>query len=208
VNERVRRLLYEAESKQRLIAARCGVSIATVRHWERGGLIPEDFQHIIDALAEEYMEDSTFDREMKWIHRGFDLARLFSDWSKDPSTRVGAVIMDDLHRVLGHGYNGFPRGVQDLEERLEDRRQKYQLIVHAEVNAIVNAVAPVVGGTMFITAPPCQECTKVIVQAGIKRVLALPPPKGLEDRWAESYRVSREIFLETAVQFTLHMGYE
>lgn len=105
------------------------------------------------------------------------LAMHVSGWSKDPSTRVGAVITDGRHRVLGLGYNGFPRGVRDEAARLVDREQKYPLTVHAELNAILNCSRrDLAGCTLYtIPRPPCPGCAAAIVQAGVQRVVCLLP---------------------------------
>lgn len=113
-------------------------------------------------------------RKLKWYRRFLKLAEHVSYWSKDPSTKVGAVIVDKHNRVVGMGYNGFPRGVMDHEERYADRPTKYKYVVHAELNAILNAAVPVDGATIF-TYPfaPCTECAKAIIQAGIDRVVTI-----------------------------------
>ena len=72
----------------------------------------------------------------KWDLRFLEMARNAASWSKDPSTKVGAIIVDDDKRVISVGYNGFPKGVRD-DERLDDRQEKYKIIVHAERNALL-----------------------------------------------------------------------
>ena len=74
----------------------------------------------------------------KWDLRFLEMARNAASWSKDPSTKVGAIIVDDDKRVISVGYNGFPKGVRD-DERLDDRQEKYKIIVHAERNALLFA---------------------------------------------------------------------
>jgi dCMP deaminase len=94
----------------------------------------------------------------KWDTRFLDLAALVASWSKDPSTKVGAVIVRPDRTVASLGYNGFPRGVADTESRYEDRETKYQLVVHAEANAIISAGESVKGMTMYGTLFPCCDC--------------------------------------------------
>jgi dCMP deaminase len=101
--------------------------------------------------------------QVKWDRRFLLLAKEVSRWSKDPSTRVGAVITDDLGRVLSTGFNGFPRGVLDAEERYLNRDEKYKFIVHAEVNACLLAGERARGGSLYVYpsfAIPnvCHEC--------------------------------------------------
>ena len=75
----------------------------------------------------------------RWGDRYLHLAKEISTWSKDPSTKVGAVVIGDNGEVLSQGFNGFPRGIKDTSPRLKDREKKYKLVVHAEMNAIYNA---------------------------------------------------------------------
>ena len=75
----------------------------------------------------------------KWDRRFLELAEHISTWSKDPSTKVGCVVVGEDREIRSTGFNGFPRGIEDDAERLEDREQKYPLICHAEENAIMHA---------------------------------------------------------------------
>jgi dCMP deaminase len=119
------------------------------------------------------------------------LAREISTWSKDPSSKIGAVIVNDDRRILATGYNGFPKGIEDTEERLNDRDQKYPRIVHAETNALMNALysgVSVKGATMYVYGlPVCPECTKSIISAGIKRVVISPDPYVYTTPWTEKW---------------------
>jgi len=108
----------------------------------------------------------------KWDSRFLQAAAMFASWSKDPSTKVGAVLVDGERRILGTGYNGFPRGVEDALERLENRDLKYPLTAHAELNAILGCTLRPAGATLYVYPyPPCHECTKAIIQAGVRRVV-------------------------------------
>ena len=111
-----------------------------------------------------------------WDERFLELAKHVASWSKD-KTKVGAVIVDPTTKqVVGLGYNGFPRGVEDSEERLSDRAVKYNFICHAELNAILNSNKSVRDCDIyvyptFMEPACCPECSKAITQSGIKRVL-------------------------------------
>lgn len=107
----------------------------------------------------------------KWDIRFLELARHVSQWSRDQSTKTGAVIVSDRKRVVSIAFNGFPRGVDDEPERYEDRETKYKFISHAERNALDNAECSIVGATLYATHFPCVECAKSIVQRGIARVV-------------------------------------
>jgi dCMP deaminase len=113
----------------------------------------------------------------KWDKRFLDLAEHVAMWSKDPRTKVGAVIVDDEKRVVSLGYNGFPRGIHDDDDRYEDRTTKHLLVAHAERNALDNAPLMVKGCTLYATLKPCSECAKSIVQKGIKRVVTYKPDR-------------------------------
>ena len=111
----------------------------------------------------------------KWTTRFIALAAHVARWSKDPRSKVGAVIVDPAQRIVSLGYNGFPRGIEDSDDRLEDKEVKLRLIVHAEANAILNAIhLPSVGGsTIYCTQVPCFECSKLIIQTCVHRVVCL-----------------------------------
>jgi dCMP deaminase len=137
---------------------------------------------------------------LKWITRYFRIAEQVSMWSKDPSTKVGAIIVGDKGQIISQGYNGFPRGVNDSEERYHNRELKYKLVVHAEMNAILNALyngSSVVGATLYVHAlPVCQECAKAIIQAGISTVYI---DTNISERWKESWQITKTMFSESKV---------
>ncbi|MFV0498788.1 MAG: deoxycytidylate deaminase [Bacilli bacterium] len=95
--------------------------------------------------------------------------------SKDPNTKVGACIVNDKNRIIGIGYNGFPRGCDDDVFPWEDNeiysKSKYAYVVHAELNAILNSSQSLHGSTIYVSHFPCNECTKAIIQSGIKEVV-------------------------------------
>jgi dCMP deaminase len=113
----------------------------------------------------------------KWHNRFLDLCEHVATWSKDPSTKLGSVIVDSKKRVVSIGYNGFPRGVFDYEERYEDRPTKYLFVAHAERNALDNAPMMVDNCTMYVTLLPCNECAKSIIQKGITTVVTYRPER-------------------------------
>lgn len=125
-----------------------------------------------------------------------DLACRWALKSKDPSTRVGAVIAKDKDFISG-GFNGFAKGVKDTVERLGDRDLKYPLTIHAEVNAILFAKCDLKGTTLYCTHPPCERCAPLICQADISKVVYLEPTEEFKKRWDCS--LSFEQFLEKGV---------
>lgn len=111
-----------------------------------------------------------------WTESYIALAEFWANQrSKDPSTKVGAVIVNPHNHVVSLGYNGFPKGVEDSEERLNDRDTKIRFVQHAERNALDNSDVPVRGCTMYVTLKPCSECAKSIVQKGITEVVYRKP---------------------------------
>jgi dCMP deaminase len=146
----------------------------------------------------------------KWDRRFLELAKQVSTWSKDPSTGVGAVIVDDKKRVVGIGYNGFAAGVDDSPERYNDRPLKYKMIVHAEQNALIQAGHRASGGTIYVYPSfwhpnICHDCAKIAVQAGIVDVVgyradADNPRIG---NWKESLELSGQMFKEAGVSWRI-----
>jgi len=109
----------------------------------------------------------------KWDRRFMELALHVAQWSKDPSTKVGAVIVKPDKRIVSVGYNGFPSGVCDHEERYAERAVKYKFVSHAERNALDNVSQDVKGCTLYSTLQPCPECAKSIIQKGIAEVVTI-----------------------------------
>lgn len=145
-------------------------------------------------------------RSEKWDKRFIEAARHFSSWSKDPSTKVGAVIVNPTMEIVGTGYNGFPRGVEDRKDRLNDRTTKYALVVHAELNAIIQAGHRARGGTIYVwppfgCPPCCASCAKAIIQSGIVRVVGYSPDAPVE-RWTEDLAVARGMLEEAGIEMT------
>lgn len=123
-------------------------------------------------------------------------------FSKDPHTKVGAVVLDhDFSRVLSTGINGFPRNMNDdLEERWQ-RPAKYKLVSHAEANAVANAArtgTPLEGAVIAVTKFPCSTCTKLLIQAGIKKVYTISPDYSSET-WGEDAKISEEMLSEVGI---------
>ena len=116
------------------------------------------------------------------------MAQHMSLLSKDPSTRVGAVIFDDKRRLVAGGYNGLPRGVVDSHERL-----------NAERNALSFATTSVHGSTLFCTHPCCTQCAAQIIQMGVANVCWPTPDEGFAKRWEDDIALSMEMFTEAGV---------
>ena len=133
-----------------------------------------------------------------WNKRFLELATLVASWSKDPSTKVGAVIVDDKKRIVSLGFNGFAREVAD-NERLENRAIKYAMVLHAEENAILFAQRNLSNCKIYVSGlPPCSHCASLIVQTGIKEVYAWK--QEIPERWLENFEITKQIFQEAGVE--------
>lgn len=128
-----------------------------------------------------------------------ELAEVISRRSRDPSTKVGCVISRPNRTIASAGYNGFPRGVHDSDERYADRETKYLFTCHAEANAITTAREPLEGYTLYCTHPPCCECAKLIIQSGINKVVTPPADKEFSDRWDKQLQAMMVMFTEAGV---------
>jgi dCMP deaminase len=143
------------------------------------------------------------ERELKWDTFFLNLAHAYGMQSKDPSSKVGAVIADD-NMQISQGYNGFPKGCLDNKEIYEDRERKYLRVIHAEINAIIHADRPLYGTTLYCTLPPCCQCSAVIIQSGIKRVVTFYPDDEFADRWNNHILESGTMFREAEVQVEMY----
>lgn len=138
--------------------------------------------------------------DAKWQKRLYDMAILVAGWSKDPIQQVGAAIAAPDFRQFSLGYNGFPRGIADAPERLGHIPVKNDLMVHAELNAVLNSGVSVRGWVMATTKFPCSECAKAIIQAGITEIVT--PKWGELSKWASKQQLAGSMFKEANVQVT------
>ena len=145
-----------------------------------------------------------------WDRKYLAIAKEVSKWSKDHSTKVGAVIADKDRRVVALGFNGFPKNVCDSADRLSNRGKKYPRVVHAEANAALIAGRAADGGTAYVYGQSiCSHCAGILIQAGIVRVVAKPPchaagtePESVQQiDWDHLGRVAVEMFAEGDVKF-------
>lgn len=140
----------------------------------------------------------------KWHLRFLQMAEHVAEWSKDPSTKVGAVIVRPDRTIASVGFNGFARGVLDTAERLSNRDLKYPLTVHAEPNAILSAHEPVRGYTLYVSPlSPCSNCAGVIIQSGIGRVVAKCGHIANPSQWSDSFNLALIAFDEAGVSVIL-----
>lgn len=143
----------------------------------------------------------------KWHYRFMDVARLVSTWSKDPSTKTGAVVVGPDKEIRATGYNGLVRGVNDdIIERLE-RPTKYDFFEHAERNVIYNASltgTSLKGCVLYATHAPCTDCARAIIQAGIKMVVTneiIIDENTPKNTWRDKLNFSRQMFEEAGIEY-------
>jgi dCMP deaminase len=174
------------------------------------GVYHDDFDHAAAILPADWARK--FAQDIQWgqilgpklqkFLKFVPSAKAAEGMSKDPSTKVGAILIDDDFNIRATGYNGFPRGVVDDPKRYADRANKLLMIVHAEVNAITQAArtgVSVNSCTLIVTALyPCSTCTGAVIQAGIKTVLA--PDVNMPARWASNWVLAKQMFKESGVK--------
>jgi dCMP deaminase len=148
-------------------------------------------------------------RAAEWDSRFLRLAREIATWSKDQSTKVGAVIVGPDRTPGPYGYNGFPRTIDDERATRHERPVKYRWTEHAERNAIYNAArigVAVKGCTMYVTHLPCADCARAIIQVGITRVVVDAESlvdAGFIERWNEDMQITREMLDEASVTLVI-----
>jgi len=149
----------------------------------------------------------------RWDRHFLGLALYHSRLSKDPSTRVGSVIVGPDREILSAGFNGFPRGIADTLERLNDRETKLQLVVHAEMNALLAAARTgmrLKGCVLFLACtdasgiiwggPPCTRCTVEMIQVGISEIVSYPI-KTAPSKWHGDLMVARSLLDEARITY-------
>lgn len=137
----------------------------------------------------------------KWDRRFIKIAQEVAGWSKDPGSHVGAVLVAD-RRIISTGYNGLPAGMVD-DDRVLDREFKLRHTIHAEVNAVLNASRhgmSTLGTTLYVVGlPVCPDCAKVVVQAGVRRIVMAYPDRP-ESEWMKAHSHSSKLFSEVGVE--------
>ena len=134
----------------------------------------------------------------KWDERFMDMARLVATWSKDPSTKLGACIVDSKKRIISVGFNGSPVGVGDVDD-INERPRKLMRTIHAEANALHFTNRDVTGFTIYVTQPPCSNCAAHMIQRGIAEVVFMKGSEDFMSRWTEDYKEALAMFNEAGV---------
>lgn len=139
---------------------------------------------------------------MNWDLRFLEMAKLVASWSKDPSTKTGAVLVRQDRTVLSVGFNGFPRGMDDAPELYADRDKKYSRVVHCEINAMISAKQPIDGSTLY-TYPfmSCDRCVVQMIQAGVKRFVAPKASADKLERWGPAFALVQSYISEAGLVY-------
>ena len=135
-----------------------------------------------------------------WDVRFMRMAHEVASWSKDPSTKVGCVLVKD-RKIISMGYNGFPRLIEDDLNRLIDREIKYEMTVHAEQNAVITAALhgiSTAGSTAYVTFSPCSRCAAVLINAGISTVV-VSAADDIPSRWLKNFQLAAELLNEAGI---------
>ena len=143
----------------------------------------------------------------KWKTRLISFAHEVASWSKDESTKIGAVIVTPEGHPLSWGFNGMPRGIDDSVPERHERPLKYRYMEHAERNAIYQANSSLEGAVLFCTHFCCSDCARGIIQKGIATVVidgANVSGNGFADRWAAEFAITEEMFNEVGIELIIH----
>lgn len=136
-------------------------------------------------------------KELIWHNRFIELAENIATWSKDPSTKVGAVVVDVDKRIISLGFNGYPKKIPDTD--LHNRKTKYNKIIHAEINAILFAKKDLSNCSMYVTNVPCPQCAAAIIQSDITKVFTRNPNEDFLSRWREKINHTINMFNDANV---------
>jgi len=138
----------------------------------------------------------------KWDRRYLELASLVASWSKDPSTKAGAVIIRPDRTVVSVGFNGFPKNMPDNPEWYANREEKYSRVVHCEINAMIHSYENLKGYTLY-TYPfaTCDRCVVQMLQAGIVRFVFPEPSADALTRWAEAFVKTKKYITESGAEW-------
>lgn len=172
--------------------------------WEVKNMLKTEKKEWVKSYAGD-KPNYTLPEKADWNDRFLDMAQLVSTWSKDPSTKVGAVIVDKNKRIVSTGFNGFPKGIHDFSFRYDNKDLKYQMVVHAEKNALLFAQRDLTDCTLYTwPVPCCAQCAAMIIQSGIKKVVIPNIDITISSKWGESFRIAQMMFDEAGVKVIKH----
>ena len=159
-------------------------------------------------MAHTAPQDGFLYLPLTWDLRFMFLAGHVAQWSKDPSTKTGAVIVRPDRTIASLGFNGFPRKIKDTPELLDDRDEKYKRIIHCEMNAILTARERLDGYTLYNwPGQSCSRCAVHVIQSGIVRVVSPRAATDYARRWREETLLAEKLFQEAGIVVD-YLGHE
>lgn len=145
---------------------------------------------------------SKSERAIQWLKYFMTLAKNISEMSKDPSHKVGAVIVDKNKRIVSTGFNGFAKNIIDSDDRLNNKDIKRKLTLHAEENAVTFAKRDLEGCDIYVYGyPPCTHCTSLLIQSGIKCIYYCNPSHRISEHWQADFVLAEQIATEVDVPY-------
>jgi len=151
------------------------------------------------------VEKSDYEYLSDWDRYFIRMCITVASKSKDPSTKVGSVVVDQQNTLVSAGYNGFPRRIADTDARLNSREEKYPRVIHAELNALLFSKRDITGCTLYASAIPCDVCSLPIIQCGISRIVAIHNAD-YETRWRDMIMRSLANFNEAGIEVIVVTG--
>lgn len=151
-----------------------------------------------EHLRRKVIQQTEWDR--KWMAMAKTVA---TEFSKDPSTKVGAVLTFNLKKFINIGYNGFPEGADDSPELYLDREKKYERTVHAEINSVLG-IGHQGPFTIYCTLHPCSDCVLVLKNAKVNRMVFPRPTENELSRWGEKFLKAESLMDECGIQWNFH----
>ena len=143
------------------------------------------------------------DKAIQYFKLAVQVANIFS---KDPSTKVGTILLKPgSHQVLSLGYNGMPRGINEKDIFKWERPLKYKYVEHSERNAIYNASrhgTPLEGCIAIVTMFPCSDCTRALIQSGVKTIISYYD-QSKKERWGEEWKISNDMLKEANIDIMI-----
>lgn len=139
------------------------------------------------------------------LHRYMGIADSVALWSKDPEAKVGAVAVSPQGNIVSTGFNGFPRGILDSQERLNDKEVKNSIMIHAEMNCIINAASqgvPLHSCQIFVSGRgTCLSCAKALIQVGVAEVIMKKSDREASEKWLKDIEFAEMLYREASIKF-------
>ena len=165
--------------------------------------VSNNYDGILGRIDTSNIEEDITTHYISWDQTWMEICKIIAKRSKDPVRKVGAIIVNDDHKIVSLGYNGMPNVIEGLNNdeiypwskgNDDPKDTKYPYVVHAELNAILNAAQSVKGCTLYVNYNCCNECCKAIVQSGIKKVVYM------NKRNKDIYNIGMRILMNAGIE--------